>query len=56
MKKVRVLSDTTKQKFDQWEQEDTAQYREQLNANKDEALSLIIEMLRYQNWPNHESH
>jgi hypothetical protein len=48
----RILSlDAPQERFEQWEREDTAEYRTLLNANREQALSLIVEMLRYQDWP-----
>jgi hypothetical protein len=47
----RVWSmDTPSERFEQSEREDTAEYRGLLKTNRDSALTLIVEMLRYQNW------
>jgi hypothetical protein len=48
----RVLSiDTPSERLDQWAREQTAEYRGLLKTNRDSALALVVEMLRYQNWP-----
>lgn len=41
---------TPNEEFQQWEREDTAEYRKMLNKNQEQALALVVEMLRYQNW------
>ena len=48
----RVWStDTPTERLEQWGREDTAAYRGLLKTNRDQALTLVVEMLRYQNWP-----
>jgi len=44
-------TDTHQEDFDRWEREETAEYRVLLNGSRTAALRLIVEMLRYQNWP-----
>ena len=49
---ARVWSSETPQStFDQWKREETAEYRALVNRNRTEALRLVVELLRYQNWP-----
>ncbi len=48
----RVWStDTPRERLEQWEREDTTEYRGLLKTNRGSALTLVVEMLRYQNWP-----
>jgi hypothetical protein len=44
-------TDTPSERFAQWEREDTAEYRELLKRNRESGLALVVELLRYQNWP-----
>lgn len=46
------FTDTPAHVYEKWDREDTATYRTVLAENREAALGLVVELLRYQEWPS----
>jgi hypothetical protein len=46
-----IMNDTPQWKIDEWRNEDIVAFRSLVRANRDRVLTLVVEMVRYQDWP-----